>query len=86
MLDKLLSLDSRLLVYLNGLGSETYDGLWLMITKQQYWTPFFYYCYTLYLKNWNQTIPVRTFITLILVFTDQVTNLFKMVFSLKALQ
>jgi undecaprenyl-diphosphatase len=80
MLDK-LSLDSRLLVYLNGLGSETYDGLWLMVTKQQYWTLFFYYCYTLYLKNWNQTIPVRTlFITLILVF-DQVTNLFKMVFS-----
>jgi undecaprenyl-diphosphatase len=49
MLDK-LSLDSRLLVYLNGLGSETYDGLWLMVTKQQYWTPFFLLLYVIFKK------------------------------------
>lgn len=79
MLDKLLSLDSRLLVYLNGLGSETYDGLWLMVTKQQYWTPFFLLLlYVIFKKiGTKQFLYVLLFITLILVFTDQVTNLFK---------
>lgn len=79
MLDKLLSLDSRLLVYLNGLGSETYDALWLMITKQLYWTPFFLLLlYVIYKKiGTKQFLYVVLFITLILVFTDQVTNLFK---------
>ncbi|MFT5254454.1 MAG: undecaprenyl-diphosphatase [Flavobacteriales bacterium] len=79
MLDKLLSLDSRLLVYLNGLGSETYDGLWLMITKQLYWTPFFLLLlYVIYKKiGIKQFLYVVFFITLILLFTDQVTNLFK---------
>jgi undecaprenyl-diphosphatase len=85
MLDKLLSLDSRLLVYLNGLGSETYDGLWLMVTKQQYWTPFFYYCYTLYLKNWNQTIPVRTLSFTLILLTKSLIYL-KWFSALKALQ
>tara|TARA_R110000868_G_scaffold151686_1_gene376235 strand:+ start:62 stop:625 length:564 start_codon:yes stop_codon:yes gene_type:complete len=79
MLDKLLSLDSRLLVFLNGLGSETFDGLWLIITKQQYWTPFFLLLlYVIYKKiGTKQFLYVVLFITLILVFTDQVTNLFK---------
>ena len=41
MLEKILALDTQLFVYLNGLGSETYDGLWLLITKQFNWIPFF---------------------------------------------
>ena len=54
MLEKIIDLDKKVFIYLNGLGSETYDGLWLLITKQIYWTPFFllifyffnnYYCY-----------------------------------------
>ena len=41
MLEKIQELDINLLVYLNGLGSETYDKLWLIITNQLYWTPLF---------------------------------------------
>jgi undecaprenyl-diphosphatase len=41
MLDEIITLDKNLFVFLNGLGSETFDGLWLVITKQLYWTPFF---------------------------------------------
>ena len=41
MLEKLLSLDTKFFVFLNGLGSETYDGLWLFITKQSNWIPLF---------------------------------------------
>ena len=41
MLEKLLSLDTELFVYLNSLGSPAYDGLWLFITKQSNWIPLF---------------------------------------------
>lgn len=79
MLDKLISLDSRLLVYLNSLGSESYDWLWLMITKQLYWTPLFLLLlFVIYKKiGTKQFLYVVLFITLILIFTDQITNLFK---------
>lgn len=41
MLEKIISLDKQLLVYLNSFGSPTFDGLWLFITKQINWIPFF---------------------------------------------
>ena len=51
MLDKIIALDKELLIFLNGLGSPTFDNLWLMITKQFYWTPFFLFlAYLVYKK------------------------------------
>ena len=51
MLEKIQSLDNQLFIYLNSLGSTTYDNLWLIITKQAYWMPFFLLlAYLLYKK------------------------------------
>jgi len=79
MLDKLLALDVRLFVYLNGLGSETFDGLWLFITRQINWTPFFLLLlYIIYKKiGGKQTLYVVLSIALLLLVTDQITNLVK---------
>ncbi|MFA9195242.1 phosphatase PAP2 family protein [Flavobacterium sp. FBOR7N2.3] len=79
MLDKLLSLDVQLLVYLNGLGSESYDGLWLFITKQTNWIPLFLILlYLIYKKiGGKQTLYVLLFISLLILITDQTTNLVK---------
>ncbi|MFA9190964.1 phosphatase PAP2 family protein [Flavobacterium sp. FZUC8N2.13] len=79
MLDKLLSLDVQLLVYLNGLGSESYDGLWLFITKQTNWIPLFLILlYIIYKKiGAKQTLYVLLFISLLILITDQTTNLVK---------
>ena len=79
MLDKLLSLDTQLFVFLNGLGSETYDALWLFITKQSNWTPLFllllYFIYkTIGIK---QTLFLLLFVAVLITITDQTTNLFK---------
>jgi len=41
MLEKVIDLDKEVFVFLNGLGSPTFDSLWLFITKQFHWTPFF---------------------------------------------
>ncbi len=56
MLEKIQKLDTELLVYLNGLGSETYDKLWLIITSQLNWTPLFLlFFYLMYKKIGGET-------------------------------
>ena len=83
MLDKLLSLDVQLFVYLNGLGSEAYDGLWLFITKQFNWIPFFLLLlYIIYKKiGGKQTLYVLLFVAVLILITDQFTNLVKYSFQ-----
>ena len=79
MLDKILGLDTQLFIYLNGLGSETYDGLWLFITKQFNWISFFVVLlYLIYKKiGVKQTLYLLLFIAVLITFTDQITNIFK---------
>ena len=79
MLDKILSLDQKLFVYLNSLGSETYDGFWLLITKQIYWTPLFLLLLYLIFKKLGtkQTLYLLLFVAVLIVLTDQIANLFK---------
>ncbi|PRZ25124.1 phosphatase PAP2 family protein [Flavobacterium granuli] len=79
MLEKIIALDTELLIFLNGLGSESYDSLWLIITKQINWIPLFLlFLYLIFKKiGAKQTLYLILFIALLLTFTDQVTNLFK---------
>ena len=79
MLEKIRSLDVELFVFLNGLGSETYDGFWLMVTKQYSWIPLFLLLiYLIYKKlGTKQTLYLLLFVAILLVITDQTANLFK---------
>ena len=79
MLEKILSLDTELFIYLNGLGSETYDGLWLFITKQINWIPLFLLLAYLIFKKLGtkQTLYLLLFVAILITITDQTTNLFK---------
>jgi undecaprenyl-diphosphatase len=79
MIEKILSLDTELLIYLNNLGSPQYDGLWLMITRQLNWVPLFLLLlYVIFKKlGTKQTLYLLLFVALLITFTDQVTNLFK---------
>jgi undecaprenyl-diphosphatase len=83
MLEKILSLDTQLFIYLNSLGSETYDGLWLIITKQLNWIPFFLFLlYLIYTKlGLKQTLYLMLFVAALITATDQITNLFKYTFQ-----
>jgi undecaprenyl-diphosphatase len=79
MLKKILSLDTELFIYLNSLGSETYDGLWLFITKQVNWIPLFLVLlYVIFKKiGIKQTLYLLLFVAILITITDQTTNLFK---------
>ena len=78
-MEKIIQLDKQLLVYLNGLGSEPYDSMWLFITKQLYWTPYFIFIfYLLYKKvGWKHLLLIAVSIAVMITFTDQFTNLMK---------
>lgn len=78
-MDKIIQLDKELLVFLNGLGSEAFDGFWLFLTKQLHWTPFFLFIfYLLYKKvGWKHLLLIAVSIAVMITFTDQFTNLVK---------
>jgi undecaprenyl-diphosphatase len=79
MLEKIKSLDTELLVFLNGLGSTTYDPFWLFITKQLNWLPLFLLLLYVILKKigTKQTLFLLLFVAILVTFTDQATNLVK---------
>ena len=82
MLEKLLELDRYVFLYLNTMGSEKYDPLWLLITKQTTWIPFFLVLfYIIYKKiGMKQTLYMLFFVAILIAFTDQLTNVFKHAF------
>ena len=79
MLEKIISLDKQLLVFLNGLGSETFDPLWLFLTKQSNWIPFFLVLLYLVHKKLGaqQTLVIIVFVGVLLTLNNTITELFK---------
>ncbi len=75
MLEKLLTYDSQLLIYLNNLGSETYDSFWMFATHTATWTPLFILFLVLIYKNHTKKQ------TLIIVFTVLFTLSFTLLFT-----
>lgn len=83
MLEKIIHLDKELLVYLNGLGSERWDWMWLIITKQIYWTPIFLLVFYFLQKNigWKKFGYYVLFTAVMILLCDQTVNLFKYSFE-----
>lgn len=83
MLEKILKLDKDLLIFLNGLGSPTFDGLWLIITKQAYWAPVFLMVFYLLQKKigWKNFGYYILFTAILILVCDQTCNLFKWYFQ-----
>ena len=79
MLDQLLQYDTDLFLYLNNLGSPSWDGFWLAYTTKIYWAPFYALLLFLIYRQWGKK-PILITIAmagLMILFTDQITNLFK---------
>lgn len=79
MLEQILSIDKKLFIFLNGLGSEKFDFLWLIITRQTSWTPFFLFLLYLIFKKLEpkQFLFFLLCVGLLIFLTDQTANLFK---------
>lgn len=79
ILDALIEKDKALLIYLNNLGNEKWDALWLTITNQFNWIPLF--IVILLVLAWKlgvkKTAFTLLFIVVLVAFSDQFTNLIK---------
>ena len=85
MLEELVKLDTELFVYLNGLGTETWDAFWMFYTTKFNWIPFYALLLFLLYKRLNMKMFLITIlvIALMITFTDQITNLFKKVLVMR---
>ncbi len=79
MLESLLQNDRELLLYLNNLGSEQWDGFWLAITNQFHWIPLFAFIFYLSIKSfgWKKGLFLILSMILLVALSDQFTNLIK---------
>ena len=78
-MNRIKQIDTEILIYLNNLGSETWDPLWIAITNKFTFIPMFILLiYLLHKKNGNNgLLIILFFIALLILFTDQFTNLVK---------
>ncbi|MCF6213891.1 MAG: phosphatase PAP2 family protein [Flavobacteriaceae bacterium] len=83
MLDKIIALDKSLLIYLNNLGSEKWDGFWLAITHQYNWIPLFLFMFFLIFKvyGFKKGLIIILLTAVFVGFTDQFGNLIKHTFG-----
>jgi len=79
MLDDIIQLDKNILIYLNNLGTEQWDPLWLTITGQFNWIPLFVLIIFLVIKNfgWKKGGFVILSMIVLVAFSDQFTNFIK---------
>ena len=79
MIDQLLQYDKELFLFLNGLGSDTWDAFWMVYTTKYTWIPLYAFLLYLIYKNYNTKILLFTIVVIVLMIisTDQITNVFK---------
>ncbi|WP_203257954.1 phosphatase PAP2 family protein [Hyunsoonleella ulvae] len=79
MIEQLLEYDTELFLFLNNLGSEAWDTLWLIITDKLTFIPLYaILLFLLYKKFGVKSLLVFVIVVaLMITFTDQVTNMFK---------
>jgi undecaprenyl-diphosphatase len=83
MMDQILEYDKILFLFLNNLGTPTWDNLWLIITSRGTFIPLYVLLlFFLYKKLGGKSLLILiVIIALMITFTDQITNLFKQGFE-----
>lgn len=79
MLEQIQQLDTDLFLYLNNLGTESWDTFWMFYTTKFNWIPFYVLLAYLMYKRLNTKMFILTLlvVALMITFTDQITNVFK---------
>jgi undecaprenyl-diphosphatase len=79
MLDYLIYLDKKLFIFLNNLGSNPFDEIWLLLTNQLNWIPFFLILlFILYKKLGTKKLGIAILIVAALItFTNEITDVIK---------
>lgn len=83
MLERIIEIDKKVLVVFNNLGSERFDTLWLFITKQSSWVPFFIFLAYLIFKSssWKNLLLVMLFTAILLTIGNETVEACKIYFE-----
>ena len=78
-MENILNLDREFLIYLNNLGSNNWDFLWLTLTNKFTYSAFFLFVIYLIFKNFSikQSLFILLSIAMLILLTDQFTNVIK---------
>ena len=84
-MEELIQLDKNLFLYLNSLGTTTWDGFWMFVTGKWNSIPLYaLLVYLLYKKTGVKATLITVFVVgLMIAGTDQLANLFKKVLFLR---
>ena len=82
-MEEIISLDHQLFLFLNGMGSPTFDLFWIFITDKAVNICVYLLLITYFLKKTNlkSFLMLVVLTALLVLITDQVTNLFKVSFQ-----
>ena len=78
-METLIDLDKSLFVFLNALGIELFDAFWMFITNKKSSIPLYLFLiYYIYKKlSYAEFLKYIVLISILILFTDQISNLFK---------
>lgn len=79
LLDKIIQFDKELMVLLNGMGTESWDQFWLLVTDQLSWIPLYLIFFYLIFKSlgWKKGIVLVLLTAVLVTFSDQFTVFLK---------
>jgi len=78
-LEEVIKLDRELFIYLNNLGTPTWDGFWTFLSERTYWIPMYIALLVVIYKKFGlrRTCLILGLCLFMVLLTDQITNLFK---------
>ena len=81
MIEQLLEYDTELFLFLNNLGTESWDGFWRVVTEKWSSIPLYVVLLVLIFKQYKLkgTLVILVCTALLITATDQLANLFKYV-------
>lgn len=79
MIEELLKYDTQLFLFLNNLGTDSWDGFWLIVTEKWSSIPIYFILLVLIYKEFGlkATLVILVAVALMITTTDQLANLFK---------
>jgi len=78
-MDKLITLDQELFLFLNGLGNSSWDGFWMFMTDKLSSIPLYVVLLILCFMQlkWKKTVLILIMVALMVTVSDQLSNIFK---------
>lgn len=82
-MEEIILEDKKAMIFLNNLGSSTFDPFWILVSEKWFWIPLYViFLYFLY-KNFNKKslFYILLFVALGITASDQIANIFKFGFE-----